>query len=125
MDALFEYVLKALVYSLRVVIQWPRVVGSRRWVLASATVTAPPRSSEGLGCSTVEIAYSFRIEGELYTGLHEEPFLSTDSLTDYVERFAEGRPIVVRAKPSNFEVSVVREVDQGAFSRSQLQQPIS
>jgi hypothetical protein len=122
MDALFEYLLKALAYALRVVIRWPRVVGSSQWLLANATVTAPPTSLSGIGCPRVETVYSYRVKGELYTGLHEEPFLSTDSLADYVERFAEGRSIVIRFKPGSPEVSVVCEDDQGALSQSQPEQ---
>ena len=122
MDALFEYLLKALVYALRVVIHWPRVVGSGRWLLANATVTAPPTSFSGIGCVRVEIVYSYRVNGELYTGLHEELFLSTGLLADYVERFGEGRRIVVRVKPGNAGVSVVCVEDQGALSQSQLEQ---
>jgi hypothetical protein len=122
MDALFEYLLNALVYALRVIIHWPKVVGSGHWLLANATVTAPPTSLAGIGCPRVEIVYSYRVKGELYTGLHEEPFLSTDSLADYVERFGEGRRIVVRVKPGSPEVSVVCEADQGALSQSQLAQ---
>jgi hypothetical protein len=60
----------------------------------------------------VEIVYAFRVNGELYTGLHEEPFLLTKSLTEYVERFREGTLIVVRVKPNNPEVSVVCDKDQ-------------
>jgi hypothetical protein len=122
MDALFEYLLKALVYALRVIIRWPKVAGSGQWPLANATVTAPPRSSEGLGCPTVEIVYSYRVKGELYTGLHEEPFLSTGALTTYVERFGEGRHIVIRVKLGNPEVSVVCERDQGTLFQSQPEQ---
>jgi len=33
----------------------------------------------------VEIVYSYRVQDELYTGIHEEHFLATDSLTDYVD----------------------------------------
>jgi uncharacterized protein DUF3592 len=119
MDALFEYLLKALVYAVRVTMHWPKIAGSGQWPLTNATVTAPPRISEGLGCPTAEIVYSFRVNGELYTGLHEEAFLSTDSMTDYIERFTEGRHVVVLVKPNNPEVSVVCEEDQGALSQNQ------
>jgi hypothetical protein len=121
MDALFEYLLRALVYGLRVIMRWPSVISAGQWLLANATVTTPPRSSEGIACRTVEIVYAFRVKDELYTGLHEEPFLSTESLTDYIERFGEGRHVIVRVKPGNPEVSVVREEDQGALSQSQLE----
>jgi hypothetical protein len=122
MDALFEYLLKAIVYTLRSIMHRLRIYGSGRWLLANATVTAPPLGSHGLICPAVEIVYSYRFKGELYTGIHEETFLSTDSLTDYVERFVEGKSIVVRVEPGNPELSVVCEDDQGALSQSQLGQ---
>jgi Protein of unknown function (DUF3592) len=116
MDALLEYLLKAIVYAFHAAARWLRVCGSREWPSENATVTAPPTSSSGVGCPTVEIVYSYRLKGELYTGIHEEPFLLTDSLTDYVERFGEGNSVVVRVKPGNPETSVVREGDQGALT---------
>ncbi len=122
MDALFEYLLKAIGYALRAVVRWPRVWGCDKWPLANATVTAPPTRSSGIGCPVVQIIYSFRFKGELYTGLHEEPFFLADSVIDYVERFSEGRSMVVRVKPDEPEVSVVCEEDQGALSQSQLEQ---
>jgi Protein of unknown function (DUF3592) len=124
MDALFEYLLKALVYASRVIIRWPKVIGSGQWLLANAAVTAPPTRLSGIGCPRVEIVYSYRVKGELYTGLHEEPFMSTDSVTEYIERFAEGRSVVVRVKPASPEVSVVREDDQGVVTQSELEQPL-
>ena len=122
MDALFEYLLKALVYAFNAIVHWLRICGSGKWPLANATVTAPPISSHGIGCPSVEIVYCYRVKGELYTGVHEEPFLSAGSLTDYVERFGEGKSLVVRVKPDDPEVSVVREADQGALNQSQREQ---
>jgi len=122
MDALFDCLVKAVVYALRAVTRWPRIWGSGQWPLANATVTAPPTSSSGLGCPIVEIVYSYRFKGELYTGLHEEPFLLADSVANCFERFAEGRSIVVRVKPGKPEVSIVCKDDQGALSQSRLEQ---
>jgi hypothetical protein len=42
-------------------------------------------------------------------------------MTDYVERFGEGKSLVVRVKPGNPEVSVVCESDQGALPVRQFQ----
>ena len=122
MDALFEYLLKAIAYAFKASLHWMRICGSGHWPIANATVAAPPVSLSGFGCPSAEIVYSYRFDGELYTGIHEEPFLSTDSLTDYVERFGEGRSVVVRLKPGNPEVSVVCEGDQGALIQSQREQ---
>ncbi len=120
MDALFEYLLKAIAYAFNAFVHWLKVRGTSRWPFANATITAPPVSSSGFGCPSVEIVYSYRIEGELYTGIHEKPFLSTDAVKDYVERFGVGRSIIVRVKPSSPEVSVVCEGDQGVLIGAQL-----
>ena len=122
MDALFENLLKAIAYAFNVLVHALRVSGSGRWPLANSTVTAPPLGSPGLGCQHVEIVYSYRVKGELYTGIHTEPFFLADSLTEYIERFAEGRSVVVRVKPDNPEVSVVREDDQGTLTQFQREQ---
>jgi hypothetical protein len=58
------------------------------------------------------MVYSYRVEEELYTGLHEEPFLLADSLADYISRFSNGRKFVVRVTPSEPQISIVRELDQ-------------
>ena len=121
-DAILDPTFKAVAYAFSAIVHWLRVCGSGKWLLANATVSAPPLGSHGLGCPAVEIVYSYRFKGELYTGIHQEPFLSTDSLTDYVERFGEGRSVVVRVRPGNPEVSVVCEDDQGALTQSQLEQ---
>jgi uncharacterized protein DUF3592 len=122
MDTLLEYLLKAIAYALNATMHSVRVGASLQWPLAIATVTAPPTSSSGFGCPSVEIIYSYRLDGELYTGIHEEPFLLARSVSEYLERFGEGRNIVVRVKPDNPEVSIVCEGDQGALIQSQREQ---
>jgi len=122
MDALFEYILRAIVWTFKALACELKACRTSRWLLVNATVTAPPISSSGLGCPAVEIVYSYRVQGELYTGIHEESFLLTDSVLDYVDRFGEGKNLIVRVKPENPEVSSVREHDQGAFTQSQLEQ---
>jgi hypothetical protein len=121
-DFLFDYLLKAIVYAFNATVQWVRVRGSGQWPFAKATVSAPPTSSSGLSCPRVEIVYSYRFKGELYTGIHQESFFLTGSSTDYVERFGEGRSLVVRVKPGNPEMSVVCEDDQGSLTQSQIEQ---
>jgi len=76
--------------------------------LADAIVTDDPMR---VG-STIEIVYSYRFEGELYTGLHEEPVFA-GSGTEYMERFTKGGKFFVRVKPGEPEVSVLRDADQG------------
>ena len=102
-----------LVYALKIAIRFFRFCGCRSWPSATATVTARPLTTgSGWGCPTVEIPYEYRIDGEPYTGLHEEPFLPVDSLGKYVARFTAGTSFVVRTSPSQPELSTILENDQ-------------
>jgi hypothetical protein len=74
------------VYVFKRVAQWARARGSDRWASASATITAPPIVSFWDFRQTVEVVYSYRFEGELYTGIHVELFLFGRSLVDCLRR---------------------------------------
>jgi hypothetical protein len=78
-----------------------------------------PIKSSGYGGTSVEIVYSYRFQGELYTGLHEELCFLTDS--EYLEQFAKGRAFMVRIKPDEPEVSVVLDDDQADGIRQRLE----
>ena len=100
-------------YVLKIAIRFFRFRGCRNWPSATATVTALPLTTGGgWGCPTVEIPYKYHIDGEPYTGLHEEPFLLADSLGEYVAQFTAGTSIVVRRSPSQPEISTILENDQ-------------
>ena len=87
-------------------------LSTRGWPAADAIVTEDSLQVRGSFGSTIEIVYSYRVEGELYTGMHEEPcFLGSHS--DYINRFTKGRNFVVRVKPGEPELSVMRDSDQG------------
>jgi hypothetical protein len=101
-----------IVYAFKILTRWVKFRGHERWSPTEATVTATPiTTSAGWGFSTVEIPYEYRVNGELYTGLHEEPFLLSDSLMQYATRFREGGKFMIRVKPGRPEVSTVREED--------------
>ena len=63
-------------------IAWKRltIFGTGTWDQVDAIVTDEP-SLVGNLVTTVEVPYSYRIKGEPYTGLHEEPVLLNDSAT--------------------------------------------
>jgi hypothetical protein len=63
------------------------------------------------GCLTVEITYKYRIDGELYTGTHTEPFLLDSSLKCFLEECSPGGEIIVRMRPGDPESSFVRDRD--------------
>jgi len=111
-DVLLEHILRLVTYLFRSIPRWLRTSGTRTWPCSEATVTSQPTVSRGLGCPVVEFSYSYRHQGELYTGLHDEPFLLDDSVAEYVARFAEGQKFVVRVKANHPEISTTREQDQ-------------
>jgi hypothetical protein len=93
---------------------WLIAFGSGKWPSVNAMISAEPTR---VG-SAVEIVYSYRFDGELYTGLHEEPCFFSES--EYMERFPKGRSFVVRVKPGEPEISVVRDEDQADGLRKRL-----
>ena len=102
---------RILFYLLRSIWTWLASSSAGKWATADATVTEDPVRVAGFPGSTVEVVYSYRVGGELYTGLHEEPeFMGSGS--EYMKRFPKGRSFVVRVKPGQPEVSVVRDSDQ-------------
>jgi hypothetical protein len=111
-DVFLEHILRFIIYSFRSVVHSMKAAGTGKWSFAEATVTAQPTVLRGFGRPVVEVVYSYRSEGEVYTGLHEEPFLRQESLANYVVRFSEGRKFVVRFKPEQPETSVIRRQDQ-------------
>ena len=115
-DVLIESIFKVIVYAFRSARHWVTTSKSGKWPLENASITAPPLRLSRFGVLGVELVYSYRINEELYTGLHEEVFLFGSSAADYMARFGEGRSIVVRVNAVQPEVSVVRENDQSKLA---------
>ena len=50
--------------------------GSGTWPVAKATVTRSACPKAMFGCDLAEVYYTYRVDGELYTGINEKPFIS-------------------------------------------------
>ena len=106
-------------YLFRVMSRILKRRGSSAWPVAKAIVTSSACPRAMYGCDVAEVHYTYRIDGELYTGTNEKPFISPSSGEDYISRFAPGTEFSVRVKPQDSAVSIVREGDQiGTFVRS-------
>jgi hypothetical protein len=93
---------------------WLKASGSGKWPSAEATVTADPMLLNRFGSSAVEIVYSYRVGGELYTGLHEEPVFGAQTLSTWNGfRREEVSPCVsTRASPkSQWYVTMTRRTE--------------
>ena len=74
-DVFVEHLLRLIIYSFKSVVHSVNVAGTGRWSCTEATVTTEPTVARGFGCPTVEVAYSYRVDGELYTGIYEHSWL--------------------------------------------------
>lgn len=97
-------------YFFRAISNWWKALGSSKWPSAPATVTANPVESRGYGGTKIEVVYSYRLRGELYTGMHTEPCFGSG--LDFIQRFPKGRTFVVRVKPNSPDLSVILDDDQ-------------
>jgi hypothetical protein len=104
--------IRLAIYLFQVSWAWLRAIRSEKWPTAEAIVTADPASPlAGLAGFAVEVPYTYRFEGELYTGLHEEPSFGGVG-SEFMQKFAKGRHFVVRVNPAEPEVSIMRDRDQ-------------
>jgi hypothetical protein len=97
-------------YFFRAISNWWRALGTKKWPSVEAIVTAHPIESSGYGGTKVEVVYSYRVQDELYTGMHTEPCFG--SASEYMQRFPRGRRVAVRVKPGEPDVSVILDDDQ-------------
>jgi hypothetical protein len=104
--------IRLAIYLFQVSWAWLSAIRSEKWPRAEAIVTADPSSrSAALTGFTVEVPYTYRFQGELYTGLHEEPSIGGVG-SKFMQRFAKGRRFLVRVNPAEPEVSIMRDRDQ-------------
>lgn len=102
---------RLVIYFFRAARAWLGAIRSEKWPAAEATVTADPAGFKALAGFTVEVPYTYRFEGELYAGLHEEPSFGGVG-SAFMRRFAKGRRFLVRVNPAEPEVSIMRDRDQ-------------
>jgi len=101
-DIFVEYLFRAMARLIK-------TRGSGTWPIAKATVTSSGCPVVAYGCPIAEVYYTYRVDGELYTGSHQKPFISPNSGENYVRHFAPGTDFAVRLKPGDPSVSIVSE----------------
>jgi hypothetical protein len=107
-------------FLLRIVIRALRTRGSDGWPICRGTVRSSRALTAVYGCPLAEIVYTYRVSGELYSGLHRRPFILTDSNERYANSFAEGGLLILRIKPGEPEMSIVRDDDQRNMTAATL-----
>src|SRR6266571_6183782 len=86
-------------FLVRVVMRMMRIFRSSSWPTVNGKVTASTYQNAGYGCDVAEISYKYRVDGELYTGMYANLFISNVHGEDYVARLPVGTELVLRVKP--------------------------
>ena len=108
---LYFHLVGPMIYLFKSTVRLLGLRGSRLWPIQPAKV-ASVNCWKKLGGSVVELIYVYTVEGSIYSNVDEIPFLSKHSAKKYASRFEKGEKLMVRRKPSQPAISVVREDDQ-------------
>ena len=98
-------------FIVRVIIRLLRARGSKAWPVIKGKITGINLRPGGFGCAVADVAYSYRSDGELYTGTDAVPFVWTSTAENYLEGHPRGSELLVRVSPGDPGVSVVRQKD--------------
>jgi uncharacterized protein DUF3592 len=79
---------------------------SRDWPMTRATVVSA-RYDKTSSCNLTEVVYTYRFNGEHYSGKNTKPFWFSTNAEIYTRDFPSGTEITVRVKPNHPEVSIV------------------
>jgi hypothetical protein len=85
--------------------------GSGAWPVAKATITSSSCPRAGYGCDVAEVYYTYRVNGEVYIGVNEKPFIVHNSGENYASRFAPGTECTVRVNAKDAAISFMRDGD--------------
>jgi hypothetical protein len=78
---------------------------SRDWPTAKATV-AGSRHDKTSSCNLTEVVYTYRFNGEPYSGMDKKPFWFSSNAEIYIRDLPPGTEFTVRVKPNKPEVSI-------------------
>lgn len=96
-----------------------RVRESREWTESMATVAgASCQCSLYMPRPVAEIVYTYHSNGGFYGGVDEKPFFLRSSAEDYAGQFTRGDKLVVRVKPGEPQISILRDEDQSKVKQS-------
>lgn len=101
-----------VVYLLRVLVRTWKRRGTFGWTLQQASIESISCPLTTWGCPIAEVVCLYKIGDETYSGSDDIPFIWRSSAEDYVRRHPEGSTLLVRVKPGDPEISVLRTGDQ-------------
>ncbi len=93
--------------------QWLRRRAARNWPLAEARVHSAEWRQPRTGTNRyflADVAYSYVVNGQYYSGYYRRSFSDRDSAATWVEQ-VRGRALQVRYHPRDISRSLLREQD--------------
>jgi hypothetical protein len=98
-------------FIVRVIIRLFKAWGAKSWPVVQAKVKSTHCRPGGFGCAVADIAYTYRVDGELYMGSDANPFVWTSSAKDYLENYPRDTELPVRVKPGSPDFAVLLQKD--------------
>jgi hypothetical protein len=86
-----------------------RLRGTKGWKTVAGVVRAVYYSPL---YSTVQVTYTYAVDGEPYAGISEKAFLVDNSAQQYQKDFVVKSPILIRVSPTDPNQSAIRDEDQ-------------
>jgi hypothetical protein len=88
---------------------------AENWPIANGTITTTNvKAVHGwfVDYALGQLGYTYTINGDYYSGYHTRQYADEQSAWTFVDA-RRNLPVLVRYKPSDVKVSMIREVDQG------------
>jgi hypothetical protein len=79
---------------------------SRTWPTTKATAVSS-RFDKASSCNLTEVVYTYRSNGEPYSGMDKKPFWFSSNAEIYIRDLPPGSEFIVRMKPNDPEISIV------------------
>jgi hypothetical protein len=113
LDVIVEYLIRAIGRAIK-------RRRSRDWPTTKATVVSS-RCNKTSSCNLTEVIYTYRSNGEPYSGMDKKPFWFSSNAEIYISDLPPGTEFTVRVKPNHPEVSIVPwcSLAHGSSQRSQ------
>ena len=96
-------------YAIRTLIRFVRTLQSEKWPVEEGTVSSAICPAAVYGGPVAEIAYTYRYNGEYYSGIQTRGFLLRDSAQTYVNGIIVGGQMAVCVNPIRPEQSILAE----------------
>lgn len=93
-------------YLFRICVRGVRLLCSRGWPVATATVLSAFCEPASYGCTVATVYYDYDVDGKRYGAAFDQPFISHDSGVEYAANFCKGTKLKVRVSPGDPSKSV-------------------